>query len=91
MQVVLSPAMAPLPLSDAAHIWRNPVRVDEVSLRYVDAVLAYEDRWFHWHPGCQSVALLRWQHAMGVAWPCGVRRLHAHDAGGAHAGATPHA
>ncbi len=59
-QVVLARDGTPLrAFPDAAHIWRNPVRVDEVSPRYVDAVLAYEDRWFYWHPGVNPVALLR--------------------------------
>ncbi len=45
---------------------RMPVRVDDVSPRYVDALLTYEDRWFHWHPGVNPVALARaaWQWAV---------------------------
>ena len=50
---------------DRAHIWRHPVRVDEMSPRYVEAVVGYEDRWFWWHPGVNPFALARaaWQWA----------------------------
>lgn len=59
-QVVLARDGTPLrAFPDAAHIWRNPVHLDEVSPRYVDAVLAYEDRWFYWHPGVNPFALMR--------------------------------
>ena len=44
---------------DRLHLWRHPVRLEEVSPRYVEAVLAYEDAWFRWHPGVNPVALLR--------------------------------
>lgn len=44
---------------DARHVWRHPVRLEEVSPRYIDAVLAYEDRFFYWHFGTNPVALLR--------------------------------
>jgi penicillin-binding protein 1C len=45
--------------------WRQPVSVDEVSPLYLQALLGYEDRWFHWHPGVNPWALLRaaWQWA----------------------------
>lgn len=59
-QVVLARDGTPLrAFPDKAHIWRNPVQLGEVSPRYVEAVLAYEDRWFYWHPGINPVALLR--------------------------------
>jgi penicillin-binding protein 1C len=59
-QVVLARDGTPLrAFPDSAHIWRHPVRVDEVSPRYVEAVIAYEDRFFHWHPGVNPFALLR--------------------------------
>jgi len=35
------------------------MRLDEVSPRYVEAVIAYEDRWFWWHPGVNPLALIR--------------------------------
>ncbi|MDR2113225.1 MAG: penicillin-binding protein 1C [Candidatus Accumulibacter sp.] len=65
-QVVLARDGTPLrAFPDSAHIWRHPVRLDEVSPRYVEAVLAYEDRWFRWHPGVNPFALARaaWQWA----------------------------
>ena len=41
------------------HIWRHPVRVEEVSPRYIDAVIAFEDRWFWLHPGFNPLSLMR--------------------------------
>lgn len=59
-QVILARDGTPLrAFPDRAHIWRHPVRVAEVSPRYVEAVLAYEDRFFRWHPGVNPFALLR--------------------------------
>jgi len=59
-QVVLARDGTPLrAFPDRAHIWWHPVRVAEVSPRYVAAVLAYDDRFFRWHPGVNPFALLR--------------------------------
>lgn len=46
-------------------VWRTPISVDDVSPLYLDALLAYEDRWFWRHPGINPAALLRagWQAA----------------------------
>jgi penicillin-binding protein 1C len=44
---------------DREHVWRHPVGVDEVSPYYLDALLAYEDRWFYWHLGVNPFALMR--------------------------------
>ncbi len=46
-------------------IWRYPVRPEQVSGRYLETLLTYEDRWFYWHPGINPVALARagWQWA----------------------------
>ena len=46
-------------------VWRYPVPPDAVSPLYLEALLAYEDRWFHWHPGVNPYALARaaWQWA----------------------------
>lgn len=51
------------PGSDGA--WRYPVTPAEVSPRYIDALLGYEDRWFRWHPGVNPGSLARaaWQWA----------------------------
>lgn len=35
------------------------MRIDEVSPRYVEAVVGYEDRFFWWHPGVNPFALAR--------------------------------
>ncbi|MDH1179005.1 penicillin-binding protein 1C [Achromobacter mucicolens] len=46
-------------------IWRYPVQPGQVSPRYLETLLTYEDRWFYWHPGVNPVALARagWQWA----------------------------
>jgi penicillin-binding protein 1C len=65
-QVVLARDGTPLrAFPDRRHIWRHPVRIEDVSPRYLDAVIAYEDRWFRWHPGFNPVSLARaaWQWA----------------------------
>jgi penicillin-binding protein 1C len=48
-----------------AHIWRHPVRVEDVSPRYLEALIRYEDRMFYWHPGVNPLSILRaaWQWA----------------------------
>jgi len=44
---------------------RQPITPEAVSPRYLEALLHYEDRWFHWHPGVNPAALARaaWQWA----------------------------
>ncbi|HEY2344578.1 MAG TPA: transglycosylase domain-containing protein [Xanthomonadaceae bacterium] len=44
-------------------IWRYPATPEQVSPLYVQALLAYEDRWFWKHPGVNPFALARsaWQ------------------------------
>ncbi|MGY1529975.1 penicillin-binding protein 1C [Luteimonas sp. A649] len=51
--------------ADAEGVWRYPASESTVSPLYVEALLAYEDRWFRRHPGVNPVALLRaaWQAA----------------------------
>ncbi|MDR2031543.1 MAG: penicillin-binding protein 1C [Azoarcus sp.] len=44
---------------DREHIWRYPVALDEVSPRYLEALIRYEDRSFRWHPGVNPLALFR--------------------------------
>ena len=48
---------------DAKHVWRYPVRLEQVSSVYIDTLLRYEDRGFWWHPGVNPLALVRaaWQ------------------------------
>jgi penicillin-binding protein 1C len=51
--------------ADRDHVWRHPVTLAEVSPRYIEALVRYEDRWFRWHPGVNPLALARaaWQWA----------------------------
>lgn len=59
-QVVVARDGTPLrAFPDRAHIWRHPVQLAEVSPRYLEALVAYEDRSFWWHPGANPWALLR--------------------------------
>ncbi|WP_157271032.1 penicillin-binding protein 1C, partial [Azohydromonas aeria] len=44
---------------DGDGVWRQPVTPDEVSPLYLQALLGFEDRWFHWHPGVNPFALAR--------------------------------
>lgn len=39
--------------------WRIPANLSEVNPRLLEAVLAYEDQWFDWHPGVNPFSLLR--------------------------------
>lgn len=45
--------------ADDKGIWRYPITLSEVSPRYVDALLNYEDRWFWYHPGVNPLSLAR--------------------------------
>src|SRR5690625_1252464 len=45
--------------ADAEGVWRHPADPDTVSPLYLEALLTYEDRWFHRHPGVNPVALAR--------------------------------
>lgn len=49
--------------ADAGGIWRYPVTIEEISPRYLEALINYEDRWFWRHPGVNpfSVARAAWQ------------------------------
>lgn len=49
--------------ADAQGIWRYPVTIEEVSPRYLEALIQYEDRWFWDHPGVNpfSIARAAWQ------------------------------
>ncbi len=48
---------------DQQHVWRHTVKLEDVSPLYLDALVAYEDRAFWWHPGVNPFALARaaWQ------------------------------
>ncbi|KAB2936959.1 MAG: penicillin-binding protein 1C, partial [Rhodocyclaceae bacterium] len=59
-QLVLARDGTPLrAFPDRRHIWRHPVRLEEVSPYYIEALLGFEDRYFYLHPGVNPVALLR--------------------------------
>jgi penicillin-binding protein 1C len=49
--------------ADSDGIWRYPVTIEEVSPRYLEALIQYEDRWFWDHPGVNPLSVLRaaWQ------------------------------
>ena len=40
-------------------VWRYPVKAEDVSPLYIEALLTYEDRWFRRHPGVNPFALAR--------------------------------
>ncbi|UXI70724.1 penicillin-binding protein 1C [Tahibacter amnicola] len=44
---------------DESGLWRYPVTPEDVSPLYLDALLTYEDRWFHHHPGVNPGSMLR--------------------------------
>ncbi|NOQ65466.1 MAG: penicillin-binding protein 1C [Methyloprofundus sp.] len=45
--------------ADKQGVWRYPVSIDQVSPKYLQALLGYEDRWFYWHFGVNPFAILR--------------------------------
>ncbi|MCB1738490.1 MAG: penicillin-binding protein 1C [Gammaproteobacteria bacterium] len=58
--VVTAEDGAPLrAFADADGVWRYPVTPEAVSPLYLQAVIAYEDRWFERHPGVNPWALVR--------------------------------
>lgn len=64
-QVVVARDGTPLrAFPDRQHIWRHPVRLEDVSPRYIEALIGFEDRAFWWHSGVNPWALLR----AGVLW-----------------------
>ncbi|MFB3238636.1 penicillin-binding protein 1C [Aeromonas salmonicida] len=63
-QVVLDMKGRPLrAFADTSGVWRYPVTLAQVSPRYIEALLGYEDRHFWRHPGVNPVAMVRgvWQ------------------------------
>ena len=49
--------------ADSEGIWRYPVTIEDVSPRYLEALIQYEDRWFWDHPGVNPFSVMRaaWQ------------------------------
>ncbi len=58
--IVVAENGAPLrAFADKKGVWRYPVNIKDVSPRYLEALLGYEDRWFYYHPGVNPLALIR--------------------------------
>lgn len=67
-RVVLAQDGTPLwRFADHNGVWRYPIRIDQVSPYYLEALLGYEDRWFYQHPGVNPVSIARaaWQNLSG--------------------------
>ena len=67
--VVLAADGTPLrAFPDTDGVWRYPVKPEDVSPLYIEALLTYEDRWFYQHPGVNPLALARatWQNLTGA-------------------------
>jgi len=45
--------------ADKQGIWRYPVKLNEVSPLYIEALINYEDRWFWSHPGINPLSIAR--------------------------------
>lgn len=63
-RVVLDNQGKPLrAFADTSGVWRYPVTLAQVSPRYIEALLGYEDRHFWQHPGVNPYAMARgvWQ------------------------------
>ncbi|MEH6651072.1 MAG: penicillin-binding protein 1C [Motiliproteus sp.] len=59
-RVVVDDSGKPLrAFADPSGVWRYPTNLKQVSPRYIEALLTYEDRWFWYHPGINPVSLLR--------------------------------
>ena len=64
-RVVLAQDGTPLwRFADHNGVWRYPVRIEQVSPYYIEALLSYEDRWFYQHPGVNPLSIVRaaWQN-----------------------------
>lgn len=58
--VVLAEDKTPLrAFPDKNGVWRYPVKAADVSPKYIQALMGYEDRWFYYHPGVNPLALCR--------------------------------
>ncbi|WP_321494682.1 penicillin-binding protein 1C [uncultured Desulfobacter sp.] len=58
--VIVDRRQAPLrAFADKNGIWRYPAKPGQVSLLYLQALVAYEDRWFYYHPGINPLAVCR--------------------------------
>ncbi|MCG8551334.1 MAG: penicillin-binding protein 1C [Desulfobacterales bacterium] len=58
--VIADRHQAPLrAFADKNGVWRYPAGPDQASSLYIQALLAYEDRWFYYHPGINPLAICR--------------------------------
>lgn len=73
--------------ADSEGIWRYPVTIKEVSPRYLEALIQYEDRWFWDHPGVNPLSVLR-AAAGSHLRESGFWREHAYHAGGTPSGSA---
>ncbi|WP_223789209.1 penicillin-binding protein 1C [Marinicella meishanensis] len=77
-QVVVDRSGQPLrAFADADGIWRYPVSVAEVSPRYIEALVNYEDRHFYRHFGVNPLAVIRalWQRIQSDRFVSGASTL----------------
>ncbi|MEM9102818.1 MAG: penicillin-binding protein 1C [Pseudomonadota bacterium] len=44
---------------DSQGVWRYPITLKQVSPRYLEALINYEDRWFYFHPGVNPFSIVR--------------------------------
>lgn len=59
-RIILASDGTPLrAFADKTGVWRYPITIDEVSPKYIEALIGYEDRWFYHHPGINPIALIR--------------------------------
>jgi penicillin-binding protein 1C len=49
--------------ADKRSEWRYPIRLEQISIYYLEALIAYEDRWYYHHFGVNPFSLVRaaWQ------------------------------
>jgi len=45
--------------ADKNGVWRHPVKLEQVSDNYVEALLNYEDKWFWYHSGINPISIAR--------------------------------
>lgn len=44
---------------DANGVWRHPIDLHQVSQNYLEALIAYEDQWYWYHPGINPFSFFR--------------------------------
>lgn len=64
-KVVIAKDGSPLwRFADSEGVWRYPIKLDDVSPYYLEALINYEDRWFYQHHGVNPLSIARaaWQN-----------------------------